>query len=138
MNKHYLRLDSENWIIKLFSDAFPETIEENDILLRETDQRHVFLGDYIFNPSLTEGTQPKYKYVDGEIIEEVKPLSNEQKLGPIRSKRNELLKASDIYMLEDYPITAEQKILVLVYRQQLRDMIETVDINNPTFPVKPI
>jgi len=135
MYKHYLRLDSENYIIKGFSDAFPETIEETDILLRETEQRQFYFSDFIFNPSLTEGTQPKYKYVDGEIIEEVKPLTTEQKIVPIREKRNQLLIASDKYMLSDYPITVEQKALVITFRQALRDMTETVDVDNPIYPV---
>jgi len=135
MYKHYIRLDSENWIIKAFSDGFPEEILETDILLRETDQRHFYLGDFIFSPSLFEGSQPKYRYINNEIITEIKPLTREQKLIPIRSTRNEMLKASDIYMLEDYPVTAEQKVKVLNYRTALRDLTLTVDINNPIYPI---
>ena len=40
-----------------------------------------------------------------------------------RNLRNELLNQTDRYLLNDYPITEEQKIEVTNYRQKLRDFI---------------
>ena len=37
--------------------------------------------------------------------------------------RNELLNQTDRYLLNDYPITEEQKIEVTNYRQKLRDFV---------------
>jgi hypothetical protein len=136
--KHYITTDSDGYITKVFCDAF-ESANETDILLRETNFRLFYLFDPFESYSLYEKNgQPKYKYVNGEVIESVKPLTNEQKLIPIKLHRNELLKASDFMVLADAPYTAEQLILIKEYRQALRDLPETVDLDNPTYPVKPI
>lgn len=50
-----------------------------------------------------------------------------------RKERNNLLSATDKYMMEDFPITYEQKEQMKIYRQQLRD----VPLNNYIFPEKP-
>lgn len=39
----------------------------------------------------------------------------------MRNIRNKLLLDSDIYLIDDYPILAENLILIKEYRQQLRD-----------------
>ena len=39
----------------------------------------------------------------------------------LRNQRNQLLSASDKYVLPDYPIVSSNLELVKVYRQQLRD-----------------
>ena len=49
--------------------------------------------------------------------------SNEHFLIRNRNMRNELLNQTDRYLLNDYPITEEQKIEVINYRQKLRDFI---------------
>jgi hypothetical protein len=40
-----------------------------------------------------------------------------------RNIRNELLNRTDKYLLNDYPITQEQKEIIINYRQQLRQFI---------------
>ena len=67
MNKHYVRLDENNFIIKGFSDAFEQPLE-TDICINENGGRHFTMFDEI-NPSLQtiDGFQ-KYKYVNGEIL----------------------------------------------------------------------
>jgi molecular chaperone DnaK (HSP70) len=40
-----------------------------------------------------------------------------------RNIRNELLNKTDRYILEDYPLSAEQKQIIKEYRQQLREFI---------------
>ncbi len=49
--------------------------------------------------------------------------SNEHFLIRNRNMRNELLNQTDRYLLNDYPITEEQKTEVINYRQKLRDFI---------------
>ena len=49
--------------------------------------------------------------------------SNQHFLIRNRNLRNELLNQTDRYLLNDYPITEEQKKEVINYRQKLRDFI---------------
>ena len=49
--------------------------------------------------------------------------SNQHFLIRNRNLRNELLNQTDRYLLNDYPITEEQKQEVIIYRQKLRDFI---------------
>lgn len=62
MYKHYIEVNELSEVIKVFSDAF-EQPGENSILLRESEQRHFYLGDFIFNPPLEEGMRNEYLYV---------------------------------------------------------------------------
>lgn len=50
-----------------------------------------------------------------------------------RKMRNDLLNATDKYLLSDYPITPEQLIIIKEYRQALRDFTN----NNYILPDKP-
>ena len=63
-----------------------------------------------------------------------------------RQNRNQLLSASDKYVLPDYPIVSSNLELVKVYRQQLRDYMgleQVVNYNSssniplPSFPQLP-
>ena len=60
-----------------------------------------------------------------------------QKLEEIRARRDQLLTESDRYMLLDYPIDEDQRERWKEYRQALRDMPESCDMNNPVWPTKP-
>lgn len=51
--------------------------------------------------------------------------TEEEKWAEIRRNRDNLLKESDMYMIEDYPITQQNKVSVIEYRQQLRDLPQT-------------
>ena len=58
----------------------------------------------------------------------------------IRQRRNNLLRETDIYVLQDFPITPEQLVEVKLYRQFLRDyMAQFKDIptTQPNFPTIP-
>ena len=65
----------------------------------------------------------------------------------LRNQRNKLLKDTDIYLLPDFPISTENKQLIISYRQSLRDFptsdyfinYDWSDINNPPLlPINPI
>ncbi len=67
-NNHYIRLDSNNRIIKGFSDAF-EQPEVNDICINQEGCRHFELLGQI-NPPLTNISGIHlYKYTDGAVTE---------------------------------------------------------------------
>ena len=53
----------------------------------------------------------------------------------LRDERNFLLATSDFYMMvSDYPLTEAERVAILKYRQELRDL----PLNpNKTFPEKP-
>lgn len=63
----------------------------------------------------------------------------------IRTIRNNFLSQTDKYMISDYPITSEIKQQLTQYRQQLRELPETlnnvtIDLSNigQYFPQSPI
>ena len=62
----------------------------------------------------------------------------------LRNIRNNYLNLTDKYLLPDYPIPAEQKEIIIVYRQMLRDIINLnreavlngiTDIEIPPIPI---
>lgn len=57
-------------------------------------------------------------------------------INQLREQRNQLLRESDVYMLPDYPINAENLQKVKIYRQELRDFfqLDEVKLSLPSFP----
>jgi hypothetical protein len=49
--------------------------------------------------------------------------NNQHFLKRARNIRNELLNRTDRYILNDYPITLEQQMIIKLYRQDLREFI---------------
>lgn len=69
MYKHYITIDENNNIIDIFSDGLKQASESN-ILIRESDQRHVYLNDFEFNPNIIDSSNNfKYKYIDNQILQ---------------------------------------------------------------------
>jgi hypothetical protein len=60
-----------------------------------------------------------------------------KKYAILRSERDTLLARSDWTQMPDAQLTEEQKQAWQIYRQQLRDLPETADINNIIYPAKP-
>ncbi len=83
-NKHYIRFDANNCIVKGFSDAF-EHPEESDICINQEGGRHFELLGQV-NPALFDGYGcPKYKYnLDTKIISET---NNEEKQDELLSRK---------------------------------------------------
>jgi hypothetical protein len=67
-NKHYVRLDTENRVIKGFSDAF-EQPTDGDICINEQGGRHFEISGVINPPLINEAGIYLYKYVDGTVLE---------------------------------------------------------------------
>tara|TARA_R100001463_G_scaffold51032_1_gene101562 strand:- start:2031 stop:2273 length:243 start_codon:yes stop_codon:yes gene_type:complete len=58
------------------------------------------------------------------------------KIVEVKAERNAKLAETDVYMVEDFPITTGQKTAWQTYRQSLRDM-NFSDPDNITWPTKP-
>lgn len=62
----------------------------------------------------------------------------EQRATPIRNRRNELLAASDIYVIVDYPISEIKRDEWKSYRQALRDVTtQSTFPDDVTWPTEP-
>lgn len=73
------------------------------------------------------------KRVDGTIVEDVGPL-----LIALRSERNARLAACDWTQMPDSPLSEGDVAAWRAYRQQLRDLPETLaDPRNPIWPTRP-
>ena len=70
------------------------------------------------------------------IIDGDTPTDFEINQGKLKAERNALLADTDLYMVEDYPITAEVKEQWKVYRQKLRNM-NFSSLDNVVWPVPP-
>lgn len=78
-------------------------------------------------------------YNNGDIDPEInQELDTMRKSSDIRSQRDKLLQATDKYVLEDYPISAEHKLEVKAYRQALRDITNHAEFpENVIWPTRP-
>ena len=68
--------------------------------------------------------------------------NNEHFLKRARNIRNELLNKTDRYILEDYPISQEQREIIKTYRQNLRNYInenkeKILNGEKIDFPIQP-
>lgn len=74
------------------------------------------------------------KVINGEWVRfTVRDKTADEKMAEIRTKRNDLLAETDWMALSDVTMTSE----MATYRQELRDLPETVDVDNPVYPNKP-
>ena len=70
-----------------------------------------------------------------ELTQETKSLIKDHIIEMKRKERNKLLLESDIYTISDYPISLEDKMKILTYRQELRDF--NFNDFSKVFPIKP-
>lgn len=80
------------------------------------------------------------RVVDG--VHAAFPLTSDeiydQHMRALRAERDKLLRESDwTQMVSDIPLTEAQKEAWRVYRQALRDLPQTVDLDNIIYPSKP-
>ena len=70
-NKHYIRLDSDGYIIHAFSDAFEQPID-GDICIEEHGARQLVVNG-VTNPTMfSSNRNPLYRYVNNQIVSEEK------------------------------------------------------------------
>jgi len=84
-----------------------------------------------------EGLSGDYKVIDGVHTYAPYIVSDEELYNSLRIQRNKLLADSDWTQLTDSPLADTKRQEWAVYRQQLRDLPNTVDINNIIYPEKP-
>ena len=102
-----------------------DDIYEPYIELSESEWKEALTGNYkVINGAHTYVAPP-------DNLEELKAYSI------LRSERNALLSYSDWTQIPDAPLSAEKKQEWADYRQQLRGLPDTVDINNIVYPQKP-
>jgi len=137
MTKHYIRVDENNNIIKVFSDEF-EQPENSDILLRDNATRQFYFeftgGERLYNPSLKDNNNCYLYAYDGKKVlkkqeSEIKSSIEykESKFKELRAKRNGFLNRCDVVYCnadrwENY--TEEEKETIRNYKQKLRDLPE--------------
>ena len=62
-------------------------------------------------------------------------LFSEGKRSYARNQRNQLLTKTDKYLLQDFPISLENKMVILTFRQQLRDFMNLDEVKNYDYTV---
>jgi ribulose 1,5-bisphosphate carboxylase large subunit-like protein len=98
--------------------------------------------DYAYLPCSYEVSELyKYEVVNGVIQEkqasEIAQIEQTEAWFKLRIKRDELLKQSDWVLFEDSPISDAKKAEWRTYRQALRDITNTSDPANVTWPSQP-
>ena len=102
-----------------------DNIDVPNIELSEEQWKEALTGNFkVINGAHTYVAPP-------DNLEELKAYSI------LRSERNALLSYSDWTQIPDAPLSAEKKQEWQTYRQALRNLPQTVDINNIEFPTKP-
>ena len=88
-------------------------------------------------PTLTEGQTMDWhdgSVVDGKWVRfTVRDKTTDEKMIEIRSTRNQLLTDTDWTGLSDVTMSAG----MTTYRQALRDLPASVDVDSPVYPTKP-
>jgi hypothetical protein len=86
-----------------------------------------------------EGVLKKCRVINGvhTVILETEQETQNLKYNELRENRDKLLSDSDWTQMPDSPLTDAQKQAWAMYRQSLRDLPTTVDINNIVYPEKP-
>lgn len=96
-NKHYIRLDSDGYIIHAYSDAF-EPFLVGDICIEEHGARHIVINGET-NPSIKGlSGAPIYKYENGKIIAsekqmppQPKPITEMDRISALENAVDELM-----------------------------------------------
>ena len=88
-------------------------------------------------PTLSEGQTMDWgagSVVDGKWQRfTVRDKTDAEKMAEIRGKRNRLLEETDYFALSDVTMSSA----MTTYRQDLRDLPASVDVDNPVYPTKP-
>ena len=110
----------------------------NDITYKEAD--YATVSELIpVKPTPTLATGQTFDWNNGSIIDGewvrfvVRDKTVDEKMVEIRAKRNTLLADTDWTGLSDVTMSAD----MTTYRQELRDLPTTVDVDNPVYPTKP-
>lgn len=124
-----------------------ETLEEVAVACKEVIQNMIDVTPIAVNVINVNGngdtswtSASGIKLSDLQVIPVDKQLTDDQKLAWIIDERNKRLSASDWTQLPDVVELHDQLWVSSwkAYRQALRDLPTTIDINNPVYPVPPL
>ena len=119
--KYYGKYDEQGHYVSMH-----ESMQEGSCIELTYDQWQEALTE---NCKVVEGVHTLIPTTQDEITQ--------GKYNALRYDRDKLLKESDWTQMADSPLTDIKKQEWQVYRQALRDLPQTVDINNIEFPIKP-
>ena len=123
--------------LEIVDRFFRQSVNEEDY--RSSDLEHIQVPDHLNVSSVkaVKGTTQEIILVEDETI--TLPTANELLTEEIRIERNNLLQASDKYILDDWPHTSPDiKTAWVEYRRALRDMATiAADPENPKWPTQP-
>lgn len=88
-------------------DIANENAWQDNALLIKASRHDGEIGWYLING----------EWQTNQVIE-----TYEERCTKMRNRRNKYLQQTDIYMIEDYPVTLELKNQIKTYRQELRDI----------------
>lgn len=119
---------------------YDDIIEIQELENEEEDKKYsynIYRLKTIYRDDLEQtlnNNEEEYK----KWLQKAKDTEYEELSSNIRKERDALLYATDKYTISDYPISSENKELMLEYRQKLRDLPEQETFPyNVEFPKRP-
>lgn len=106
----------------LFFDNIQE--EDNSNIEKESNKKLYSYDIYSLEITYRDKLAETIEANIDEWINEVKEKDYNEMAAYIRKERDSLLYATDKYIIEDYPISEEDKEKIIEYRQKLRDIPE--------------
>jgi hypothetical protein len=119
-------------------DGTTELREEENLAEGEVCEREFQATKHEHCTTLHDGDCEYTVEVDATWDAENRPEpSDEVKMAAIRQERNRLLAECDWTQLDDSPLGQDDRVDWQLYRQALRDLPKTVDVDAPVYPTKP-
>lgn len=123
----------------LFFDDIKEEKQEMNIENKEKSEKVVYSYDvYTIEVLYRDNLEETIATNSDKWLKDIKEKEFNRVAMEIRKKRDDLLYATDKYTILDYPITEEDRKIILQYRQKLRDIPQQKNFPyNVEFPDKP-
>lgn len=123
----------------LFFDDIKEEKQEMNIENKEKLEKVVYSYDvYTIEVLYRDNLEETIATNSDKWLKDIKEKEFNRVAMEIRKKRDDLLYATDKYTILDYPITEEDRKIILQYRQKLRDIPQQKNFPyNVEFPDKP-
>jgi hypothetical protein len=123
----------------LFFDDIKEEKQEMNIENKEKSEKVLYSYDvYSIEIAYRDNLEETIEVNYDKWLKDIKEKDINELATQIRKKRDELLYATDKYTISDYPITEEDRKVILQYRQKLRDIPQQENFPyNVEFPDKP-
>lgn len=123
----------------LFFDDIKEEKQEMNIENKEKSEKVVYSYDvYTIEVLYRDNLEETIATNSDKWLKDIREKEFNRVAMEIRKKRDDLLYATDKYTILDYPITEEDRKIILQYRQKLRDIPQQKNFPyNVEFPDKP-